>query len=122
MDSPGSGIAVEKIRNRGFDVRASRSDRRIGRSHTSIRFGGCSEPLESKEDRVRRRMDMLIGHLRSRRSWKKAVRCLGGSILGMLLALPIAGHAQVTRSSVAGAPIPTPSGSTNQLMQLNSSS
>ncbi len=64
---------------------------------------------------------MLISHLRSHRAWKKAVRCLGRSILGMLLALPIAGYAQVTRSSVAGAPIPSPSGSTNQLMQLNSS-
>jgi serine protease Do len=66
-------------------------------------------------------MDMLISHLRSLRAWKKAVRCLGRSFLGMLLGLPIAGYAQVTRSSVAGAPIPTPSGSTNQLMQLNSS-
>ena len=64
---------------------------------------------------------MLIGHLRPCRAWRKAVRCLGPSILGTLLALPVAGHAQVTRSSVAGAPIPTPSGGSNPLAQLNSS-
>ena len=59
--------------------------------------------------------------LLSCRAWRKAARCFGRSILGTLLALPIAGHPQVTRSSVAGAPIPTPSGTSSPLAQLNSS-
>jgi serine protease Do len=66
-------------------------------------------------------MDMLIRHLRSRHSWGKAVRCLGRTILVAVLALAIAAPAQVTRSSVAGAPIPYSSGSSNPLVQLDSS-
>ena len=64
---------------------------------------------------------MLSNPLRGCRARTTVVRCLRQSILGTLLALPVALHAQVTRTSVAGAPIPNPSENSNPLAQLNSS-
>lgn len=64
---------------------------------------------------------MLSTRVRPCRDWRKAARCLGRFIVGTLVALPAAAHAQVTRSSVAGVPVPYSSASPNPLAQLNSS-
>jgi serine protease Do len=59
---------------------------------------------------------MLTSHIGS-----KAVRLLGGSILGALLIQPVASQAQMTRTSAAGVPVPQVPGSPSALAQLNSS-
>jgi hypothetical protein len=63
--------AVGKIHHRRFGLLASWSARRISRSHTSVGFGGPSDPLHPKAERAHKRMDMLSNPFRGCRAYEK---------------------------------------------------